>query len=154
MPVERFEAENLVRVEGKNVKAITYGEFVESLYERKELPQREDHWRKATGKRPPSRANQLPEAFTYRRRLGSWLNKTPIAQATPCPECIRCKRFADDSWWKCAQFCTEIEASREPSTQYTATNGSDIRGSGPATAAKLPQAGDNDRIMRNSVTTY
>jgi hypothetical protein len=50
MLVERFEAENLVRVEGKNVKAITYGEFVESLYERKELPQPEDHWRNATGR--------------------------------------------------------------------------------------------------------
>jgi hypothetical protein len=50
MLVERFEAENLIRVEGKNVKATTYGEFVESLYERKELPQPENHWMKATGR--------------------------------------------------------------------------------------------------------
>jgi hypothetical protein len=48
--VERFEAENLIRVDGRNVKATTYGEFVESLYAREKLPQPEDFWRKATGR--------------------------------------------------------------------------------------------------------
>jgi coproporphyrinogen III oxidase-like Fe-S oxidoreductase len=48
--VERFEAENLIRVDGRNLKATTYGEFVESLYAREKLPQPEDFWRKATGR--------------------------------------------------------------------------------------------------------
>lgn len=48
MLVERFEAENLIRVDGKIVKPATYEEFVESLYARKELPPPEDFWGKVT----------------------------------------------------------------------------------------------------------
>ena len=48
MLVERFEAENLIRVDGKIVKPATYEEFVESLYARKELPPPENFWGKVT----------------------------------------------------------------------------------------------------------
>jgi hypothetical protein len=36
--VERFAAENLVRVEGKTVTATSYAEFVAALYARDDLP--------------------------------------------------------------------------------------------------------------------
>lgn len=48
--VERFEAEGLARVDGKVVTATSYGEFVEDLYGRPELPHPEDHWARLTGK--------------------------------------------------------------------------------------------------------
>lgn len=50
MLVERFEAEDLARVDGKFIKATSYMEFIEFLYSRKEFPVPGDHWAKATGK--------------------------------------------------------------------------------------------------------
>jgi hypothetical protein len=42
--VERFAAENLVRVNGKFITATTYKEFVSSLYARKEFPIPVNYW--------------------------------------------------------------------------------------------------------------
>jgi hypothetical protein len=42
--LQRFFAEDLVRVEGKTITATTYEEFVAGLYARKEFPATENHW--------------------------------------------------------------------------------------------------------------
>lgn len=48
--LERLEAEGLVRIEGKTVKATSYVEFVQDLYSRKEFPPPVNHWEKVAEK--------------------------------------------------------------------------------------------------------
>ena len=48
--VERLRAEDLIRVEGKIVTATSYAEFVESLHQRKEFPEPQNHWAKVSKK--------------------------------------------------------------------------------------------------------
>jgi hypothetical protein len=48
--LERFVAENLVRVDGKMVAPTTYEEFVAALYARNEFPEPANHWELAAGR--------------------------------------------------------------------------------------------------------
>ncbi len=48
--LERFVAEDLVRVEGKMLAATTYEEFATALYARKEFPEPANHWKRVTDK--------------------------------------------------------------------------------------------------------
>ena len=114
------------------------------------MPARSSRSRQVTGRRPPNSANQRREASTGRRRLGSWLIRTPLAQASPWPEYIRCERLAKDSWWKCARFARKSKppGSRPPqkpppTAPTTPTQGARDR----QTAAKLTQAGGNNPLM-------
>ncbi|MBS0002845.1 MAG: hypothetical protein KFF45_07190, partial [Thioalkalivibrio sp.] len=48
--LEQLEAENLVRIDGKMVAALSYPEFVEALYSRKAFPHPVNHWARLPGK--------------------------------------------------------------------------------------------------------
>jgi hypothetical protein len=48
--LERFVAEDLVRVDGKVVAPTTYEEFAAALYARNEFPEPTNHWEPASGK--------------------------------------------------------------------------------------------------------
>ena len=48
--VERFLEEDLVRLDGKRVTALTYPEFVDALYARDEFPEPPNHWADVDGK--------------------------------------------------------------------------------------------------------
>ena len=55
--LECLEAENLVHVEGSNVSATTYPDFVRALYGRAELPPVTNHWAKVRQGREAEKAS-------------------------------------------------------------------------------------------------